>query len=503
MPKFRKLSAAELDGPHLPSAAPFPTGEGEKAVHVPGTSAQPHAPQSAAEIGATTYPRYPAYKDSGVEWLGEVPNHWLTKRFKYLFQLSDERNGTEPVGEMLSVSGYRGVIPKIYEDDNQKRTLEDLAEYRVVHKGQLAINIMWLNYTGLGVSEYEGYVSPAYRVYNIDTSLDKKFLHHLLRSSGYVAGYTKYLQGIRPNSLQVSTENLESFCILIPPLPEQRAIAAFLDGETARIDALVAKQEALIALLQEKRKAVISHAVTKGLNADAPMKDSGVAWLGEVPAEWRTATLKHLVSIPITDGPHETPIFLDEGVPFLSAEAVKNGKLDFNLKRGYISSELHNLYTKKCQPMLDDIFMVKSGNTTGNIAIVETDEIFAIWSPLALIRCNSTMILPRYLYLFMQSQFFQTNVNLSASYGTQPNIGMGVIENLPVTYPATLTEQQEIVEQLSDRLIEINTLIAKAEQFIERLREHRTALIAAAVTGKIDVRAVGEGVKGRGDKMTR
>jgi type I restriction enzyme S subunit len=147
--------------------------------------------------------------------------------------------------------------------------------------------------------------------------------------------------------------------------------------------------------------------------------------------------------------------------------------------------------------------MVKSGNTTGNIAMVETDEIFAIWSPLALIRCNSTMILPRYLYLFMQSQFFQTNVNLSASYGTQPNIGMGVIENLPVTYPATLTEQQEIVEQLSDRLIEINTLIAKAEQFIERLREHRTALIAAAVTGKIDVRAVGEGVKGRGDKMTR
>jgi hypothetical protein len=180
MPKFRKLSAAELDGPHLPSAAPFPTGEGEKAVHVPGTSAQPHAPQSAAEIGATTYPRYPAYKDSGVEWLGEVPNHWLTKRFKYLFQLSDERNGTEPVGEMLSVSGYRGVIPKIYEDDNQKRTLEDLAEYRVVHKGQLAINIMWLNYTGLGVSEYEGYVSPAYRVYNIDTSLDKKFLHQVM-----------------------------------------------------------------------------------------------------------------------------------------------------------------------------------------------------------------------------------------------------------------------------------------------------------------------------------
>ena len=450
MPKFRKIphplapfprpgegETAANTSPH-PLAAAAKPGEGEKAV-------QPTAPQPAAEASAGAYPRYPAYKDSGVEWLGEVPEHWTVTRIKNA--IADARNGVwgdEPseensilcvrvadfnrqnFGVNLDNPTYRGVAEK----DRIGRSLQR--------------NDLLLEKSGGGENQPVGFVV----IYEHDElAVSSNFVARLVLKTSSHPRFLLYsfakLYGERVNvrSIKQNTgiQNLDAGqyfdeLITLPPLPEQRAIADFLDGETARIDALVAKQEALIALLQEKRKAVISHAVTKGLNADAPMKESGVAWLGEVPAEWRTATLKHLVSIPITDGPHETPIFLDEGVPFLSAEAVKNGKLDFNLKRGYISSELHNLYTKKCQPMLDDIFMVKSGNTTGNIAIVETDEIFAIWSPLALIRCNSTMILPRYLYLFMQSQFFQTNVNLSASYGTQPNIGMGVIENLPVTY---------------------------------------------------------------------
>lgn len=211
-------------------------------------------------------------------------------------------------------------------------------------------------------------------------------------------------------------------------------------------------------------------------------KDSGIEWLGEIPLNWGSSALKRLVSTPISDGPHETPDFIDEGVPFLSAEAVKDGKLDFNRKRGYIAGDVHTIYSQKCQPIRDDIFMVKSGNTTGNIAIVETDDIFSIWSPLALIRCNQTKILPRYTYFFMNSPFFQRNVALASSYGTQPNIGMGVVENLSMVYPLSISEQRAIAAFLDRETARIDTLIAKQEMLIALLHEKRRALISHAVT---------------------
>ena len=241
-----------------------------------------------------SFPKYSEYKDSGVEWLGEVPSHWKFQKFRYLFQESGEKIDGEIVGEMLSVSGYRGIEVKEYEDENRKRTDAELVGYRIVRLGQLVVNTMWLNYAGLGVSSHKGYVSPAYRSYWIDGSLNKRFIHHLLRSESYVKGYTKYLTGIRPNSLQMSRDDLMSFPVLLPCFEEQNDIAAFLDHETARIDALIDEQKRLIELLKEKRQAVISHAVTKGLYSDVPLKDSGVEWLGEVPAHWEVSRLKHV-----------------------------------------------------------------------------------------------------------------------------------------------------------------------------------------------------------------
>jgi type I restriction enzyme S subunit len=194
---------------------------------------------------------------------------------------------------MLSVSGYREIEIKEYDDENRRRLDSELAGYRIVRQGQLVVNTMWLNYAGLGVSDYEGHVSPAYRSYRICADFDKHFVHHLMRSDIYVKGYTKFLTGIRPNSLQMSRGDLMVFPILKPPHAEQRFISAFLDRETAKIDAQIAEQQNLIELLKEKRQAVISHAVTKGLISDAPMKDSGIEWLGEVPEHWDVKRLKH------------------------------------------------------------------------------------------------------------------------------------------------------------------------------------------------------------------
>lgn len=180
------------------------------------------------------------------------------QKFRYVFEESPEKITDEVVGDMLSVSGYRGIEVKQYDDEGRRRTDEELFGYRVVRPGQLVVNTMWLNYAGLGVSEHEGHVSPAYRSYWIDPAMDKRFIHHLMRSGTYVQGYTRLLTGIRPNSLQMGRDDLMVFPVLLPTKSEQTQIARFLDHETARIDALIEEQQRLIELLKEKRQAVIS-----------------------------------------------------------------------------------------------------------------------------------------------------------------------------------------------------------------------------------------------------
>ena len=289
--------------------------------------------------------------------------------------------------------------------------------------------------------------------------------------------------GGQPN---VNQEKISSLKVSAPNYFLQEKIAAFLDHETAKIDALIEKQQRLIELLKEKRQAVISHAVTKGINPNAPMKDSGVEWLGEVPAHWDVHAIKHIVSTPITDGPHETPEFFDTGIPFVSAEAVSSGRIDFEKIRAHISEADNQRFSKKYSPKKFDIYMVKSGATTGVTAIVETDDIFNIWSPLAAIRCNE-LNYPYFVLNFMRSRNFADAIAISWSFGTQQNIGMKVIENLPITRPP-LSEAIEIANFLQDKSAKFDKIILQAQAQIDLMQERRTALISAAVTGKIDVR---------------
>lgn len=278
--------------------------------------------------------------------------------------------------------------------------------------------------------------------------------------------------------------------VAIPPLEEQESIVTFLDRETAKIDALVAEQRRLIELLKEKRQAVISLAVTKGLDPAAPLKPSGIDWLGDVPEHWTVTSLKHIVAVPITDGPHETPEFIDEGVPFVSAEAVSSGKIDFGKIRGYISAAANEKYSMKYCPQVNDIYMVKSGATTGITAIVEGRTDFNIWSPLAAIRCKGPVV-PRYILNFMRSRNFWDAITLNWSFGTQQNIGMGVIEKLACLLPPR-EEQTAIAEHLEREVAKFEDLMFEQERVIRLLGERRSALISAAVTGQIDVRLTRE-----------
>jgi len=441
-----------------------------------------------------SFPRYPEYKDTDVEWLGKVPAHWAVKRLRYVVSINPSKSEVRSVLADTEVS----FIPMeaVGEDGSldleQTRRLDDvIGGYTYVRDGDVTFAKITPCFENgkaalmIGLKSGIGFGTTELTVLRPDLAqTTSDYLFRVIHSEPFRALGESFMYGAGGQK-RVPDDFARDFQIAWPPREEQRTIAAFLDFETARIDALIAEQQRLIELLKEKRQAVISHAVTKGLDPDVPMKDSGVEWLGEVPAHWDIAPLKHIVATPITDGPHETPVFRDEGVPFVSAEAVSKGVLDFT-KAKCISREDHEKYSRKYIPQRNDIFMVKSGATTGVTAIVETNREFNIWSPLAVIRCGP-LANPSYVLWAMRSKSFLESVELHWSFGTQQNIGMGVVENLPIPLPP-IGEQEEISQFIREQDRNWDDLISESKKSVELLEERRSALISAAVTGKIDVR---------------
>ena len=213
------------------------------------------------------------------------------------------------------------------------------------------------------------------------------------------------------------------------------------------------------------------------------MKDSGIEWIGEIPEGWSVSKVLHCLSMPITDGPHTTPILYDTGIPFVSAEAVScgNGRIDFSHIRGYISEQFYKECCQKYVPEIDDIYMIKSGATTGRVAIVDTTRVFTIWSPLAVFRCNKDCMLPKFLYYYLQSPAFQKEVEFGWTFGTQQNVGMRSLEQMKVCVPQ-LNKQDTIANYLDYQCSQIDLLLQKALTSIEEYKKLKQAVITQAVT---------------------
>ena len=439
-----------------------------------------------------SFPCYSSYKDSGVEWLGEIPSHWGCEPLKYSTEIytGNSLNDTEKQQyESIDENDIPYVSSK--DLDLQTRTINYENGLRVpVESNKLKVapkNSFLLciegGSAGKKIALLKQDVCFVNKLCCFKDKNDARFKYFLAQSKNFKDKFDLSMTGLIGG---VSTSALKNFSTPVPSDEERDSIVNFLEYETSKIDTLIAEQIKLIELLKEKRQAVISNAVTKGLNPNVKMKNSGVVWLGDIPDHWGVRAIKHIVSTPVTDGPHETPEFFDDGVPFVSAEAVSSGEIDFSKIRGYISLESHKQYSLKYLPKKGDIFMIKSGATTGVTAIVETDQEFNIWSPLAVIRCNAESN-PYYVLNFMRSLNFQEAVALNWNFGTQQNIGMGVIENLFCPVPSQ-QEQKAIAEYLTSFTKQFNTLISEANNAIELLKERRSALISAAVTGQIDVR---------------
>lgn len=444
--------------------------------------------------------KYQSYKPSKVDWIGDIPDTWEETHLKYIGNLyggltgkSGEDFKQEDNPNNKPYIPYTNIFRNTYISKNHVDyvVLKDGENQNKVQKFDLFFLMSSETYQDLGKSciliddideLYLNSFCKGFRVNRKD--VNPLFLNYQLLGSVHKELIS--IEGRGFTRINLRQDRLNETPIFLPPLQEQLQIVQFLDEKTELIDKLISTKERKITLLKEQRISLINQVVTKGLNPNVKMKDSGVEWIGEIPEGWNLISIKHLVSSKITDGPHETPEWVDEGIPFLSVESVQDNKLDFNKKRGFITQELHEIYSKKCKPQREDIFIVKSGSTTGKSTIVETDDEFNIWSPLCIVRSNKEKVLPYFLFNSIQSFYFRRFVELGWSFGTQPNIGMGVIENIKIVTPP-LNEQQPIIDFLYSKTKEIDDLVQLEQKKIDLLKEYRQSLISEVVTGKIKV----------------
>ena len=428
-----------------------------------------------------SFPRYPTYKPSGVEWLGEVPEHWASRRLGFFFAERREKVSDKDF-QALSVT-KDGIVPQL---DTAAKT-DDGDNRKCVRTGDFVINSRSDRKGSSGLSRLDGSVSLICTVLRPQESVQGGFIHHLLRSISFQEEFYRFGKGIVADLWSTNYSAMSEITLAMPPLEEQESIATFLDHETAKIDALIAEQQRLIELLQEKRQAVISHAVTKGLNPDAPMKDSGVEWLGEVPAHWDVCRVK-AVSVFTTSGPRGW----SERVGDVGALFVQSGDLndlmgvDFaNCKRVQVVDDAEAARTK----LLDgDLVVCITGAKTGNVAVCESvPESSYVNQHLCLIRPGEG-VHPRFLAALLKSGCGQTYFSL-AQYGLKQGLSLEEVREAPVALPP-LDEQDRICQCLRGVSSRYFPLEAESQRTISLLQERRSALISAAVTGKIDVRGL-------------
>lgn len=429
------------------------------------------------------YKAYPEYVPSEVEFLDSLPVGWRALRGKYVFSEYSERSeyGEE---QLLSVSEYYGVKPRgeVVEEGDFLSRAESLVGYKKCQKNDLVMNIMLAWKCGLGVSKYDGIVSPAYSVFRFNGNAVPDYMHYLLRTETYTGHFKTRSTGVIDSRLRLYPESFGDVSIILPPAGEQKKIATFLDHETAKIDALIEKQQRLIELLKEKRQAAISHAVTKGLNPNAPMKDSGVDWLGEVPAHWGLPKLINQAS-RIGDGLHAAPQYEDgTEIYFINGNNLVDGKIVI----GSTAKEVPLIEYKKNYIELNSSTVLLSINgTVGNVARYQQEKV-VLGKSAAYVNCLDSL-LSEYLLIFLQSSNARRYYELEVTGTTIFNLSLGSIRRIRVPLPSK-SEQAEIVVFCESQKTKYELLIDKAMHAINLMQERRTALICAAVTGKIDVR---------------
>ena len=429
------------------------------------------------------YPEYPAYKPSGVEWLGDIPAHWDVLPHRAIFTQIIDRG--HPSEQMLSVTIADGIITQkdLLRDASKKdQSRLDKSNYKLVRPGDIAYNKMRAWQGAIGMSDYTGIVSPAYVVHRLKIEANPRYFHYLLRTPAFAAEAARHSYGIASDMWSLRPEHFKVIYSCVPPLPEQRAIAAYLDrkGAIARRYAHVARH--IIDTLRELRQVEIHDAVTRGLNEDIPLKPSGVEWLGDVPAHWDVRWLKFWVDTNKRTLSEKTdPNFqfryieiggVSEGALLNEPAAIRFGSAPSRARR-----------------------IVRQGDTIVStvrtylkavwFAADEADDLvcstgFAVLTP-------KSDAFPKFVSYVVQSDAFIHQVMANSDGVAYPAISVSKLRVLSVPVPP-LSEQRAIAEYLDAKTAAIDAAIAHYERMAELVAEYWTVLVADAVTGRIDLR---------------
>lgn len=425
-------------------------------------------------------------KNSGIEWIGNIPKDWKIAPIKVNFNVyaGATPSGNNPVywdGNVVWItpadyktedkyvsSGKRYISQEGY--DNCSAIM--VPANSIIFSKRAPIGTVAISKNELCTNQ--GCLSCVSK----DNS-SVEFYYYAMS----IATEEFELNGSGTTFKEISLANFKNFRFAVPPLSEQQVIADYLDETCSKIDEIIAEAKASIDEYKELKQSVIFEAVTKGLDKNIEMKDSGVEWIGEIPNDAKLVPLKYLVSKTITDGTHQTPDYesSENGSPFLSSKDISSGKIDFsNIK--YITKKLHEELYKNVAPQINDILLAKNG-TTGVAALVETDMVFDIYVTLALIRPDITKVLPKYLLhdincYVVKRQFDEHLLGIGV-----PNLHLSVIRNTKVIIH-NKNQQKEIADFLDKRTAEIDSLIAEKESLINDLEAYKKSLIYEVVTGK-------------------
>ena len=435
------------------------------------------------------YKRYERYKDSGVEWIGEIPEHWGVKPLKRVFKII---NGGTPSsseesywnGEIVWVTPND--LSKLTEacivDSERKITQDGLhnCSARIVPKGSIVIStrapIGYVAIAGVPLCTNQGCKSLV-----AINKVNPKYFYYWMHSISF---YLNVL-GQGTTFIELSNSSLSMVELLTPSINEQKAIANFLDQKTAVIDDLIADKEKFIELLQEKRQAIITEAVTKGLNPNVRLKDSGIEWIGEIPEHWRIVRLKFLKTSPFQYGANEPAEMDDPQLPRYIRIT------DINEKGDLREDTFKSLSWESAQPYLlkdGDILFARSGATVGKTFMYRGELGPACYAGyLIRFKPDKSKVNSYYIYYYTLSKVYEEWIKQNIIQATIQNVSAEKYGNLQVPLPP-LEEQKGIVKYLNDKIEEIDILVESIYVQIQKLKEYRQSLISEAVTGKIDVR---------------
>ncbi|CAC9996146.1 Type I restriction-modification system, specificity subunit S (EC [uncultured Gammaproteobacteria bacterium] len=428
---------------------------------------------------------YSSYKDSGIEWIGEIPSGWNTVRNKYLFDVIKTVVGEEHGKYQLLSLTKRGVVLRDIESGKGKFP-ESFDTYQTVNKDELIFCLYDIDETPrtVGISNYSGMISGSYKIVKCNTLTNPKFIYYNYLSIDDVKGLRPYYTGLRK---VVRTETFLNLKVRVPPLQEQQQISDYLDYKISRIDTLLEKTQQKIELLKEQRTSLINTTVTKGLNPNVEMKDSGVEWIGEIPSGWNVKRLKYISKIlPSNVNKH---IFPEEIQVRLCnyTDVYYNELIDGNtqLSKGSCNQDEYNKFWLR----EGDVIITKDSETSDDIGIpteVKEDLTDVVCGyHLTLIRPLD--VVGSYIFRFIQSDRIRRYFEINSDGVTRFGLGKPTIQNMYLPIPP-LQEQQKIVDYLDLETSKIDKLVENETKRIVLLKEYRQSLISEVVTGKVDVR---------------